>query len=191
MRDVGVLSYFFCICLPSSSHQTWSLTNLWPCGYFPCASLTKVVLTEQVHPAPKSRLLRMESQVSYWFIYFFSGPVRAYCCIWFIHLLSLAQAHHSLAGNVCATSLMVQALYVALLRIVQLAFYPQAPSSKFTSSHLNYQVHCRWLIICVMLILANSVSADILISQLHLQICKVIQRFFFSWCIFQTTLIQR
>lgn len=69
LHDGGILRLFFCICLSSSSHQTWSLTDSWPCGYFPCASLTKVGLTEQVHPAPKSRLVKrqQQSQVSYWF----------------------------------------------------------------------------------------------------------------------------
>lgn len=140
MYDVLVLRL---ICLPSSTHQTWILTNSWPCGYFLCASLKKVGLTEQVHPALKSKLLKMECQVSYWLFW-----PWVYCCILFIHHEFSREA--PLFWNVCATSLMVQALYVALLRIVQLA--------PMCSPSLNYQIHCRWVFICVMLIVMASVS---------------------------------
>lgn len=91
----GGIKVFFC--LPSSTHQTWSLTNSWPCGYFPCALLKNVGLTEQVHAALKSRLLKMECQVGSWL--FWSCVKTAYSCILFIHLLSL-EKHHWLAGNV-------------------------------------------------------------------------------------------
>lgn len=122
IRSAGMISFKGICSLLSSVHQSWSSTNSWPCGYFACVSLGKVGVKNPVHPQLTVKLLKMECPVSHWTWHFF-------CCSISVLFLSTCWAQQTLSVEwqwvyncTCHISVIVQALYVAVLRIVQLAF---------------------------------------------------------------------